>query len=61
MSEIPGQSGRALPAYQSVEKGHNRKSYGRVVVSRSSDDVAQQLSKAGVRPAFVLNKALGKR
>jgi hypothetical protein len=30
-------------------------------ITTATDDVAQQLSKAGVRLAFVLNKALGKR
>ena len=30
-------------------------------ITAATDDVAQQLSKAGVRLAFVLNGALGKR
>jgi hypothetical protein len=30
-------------------------------VTTATDDVAQQLSKAGVRLAFVLNNALGKQ
>jgi hypothetical protein len=29
-------------------------------ITTATDDVAQQLSKAGVRLAFVLNKALGR-
>jgi nuclease S1 len=50
-------------AYGMLPEPSARKSYRLTdeYITTASDDVAQQLSKAGVRLAFVLNKALGKQ